>query len=183
MRQFIDTTTRSLRSPVDIGPGGASEQRRHSNDQRAVTTGNVDSARRSLLRPGALARSGALAMSNEERVQQSPHRCLLLGIEQFRGLEGEFETGVVTESARSKDEFITGRRKCGCQLAQYAERGFGLARFIEADLIGEHVERLRERRLGEATFSAQRRQILGKSHAPIYLLRTAPSHVILIISV
>jgi hypothetical protein len=37
--------------------------------------------------------------------------------------------------------------------------------------------------LGESTFAAQRGQILGKSHATLYRLRTASRYVILILSV
>jgi len=105
-------------------------------------------------------------MGDEERVEQCPHRRLFVGIEQFRGFKGEFQAPVVTQSSRPENQLVTGRRQCGRQLTQYAERGFGLSRFVNADLVGEHVERFGERRLGEAPFAAQPREILRKTHAP-----------------
>lgn len=183
MRQFTDATTESIRNLVDIGPGGASEQLRPLIDRAAVMTRRADSARRPLLRPGTLAGHRALAVGDEKGVEEGPHRGLFFGIEQLRGFEGQFQTRVIIKSTRPKDQFITGRRQRRRQLAQNAERGFGLARFIEADLVREHVERLGECRLGQATLTAQRRQILRKTHATLYRLRSACQYVILILSV
>ena len=183
MRQFTISTTESLRSLADNGPGGASEQPRPLIDRAAVITRRADSARRSFLGPGTPAGHRALAVGDEERVEQGLHRGPFFGIEQLRGFEGQFQTRFIIKSARPKDQLITGRRQRRGQLAQYAERGFGLARFIEADLVREHVEGLGECRLGQATLTAQRRQILRKTHATLYRLRSAYQYVILILSI
>ena len=177
------TDTTAFRRIDDSRIVGAREFVRHSNDPDDLTTRRVDLWRRSLLRSRTLAGLRALAMGNEECVEQGAHRCLFVGSEQFRGFEGQFQTRVVTQTTGTKDQFVAGRRKSRRQLAQHTKRRFGLTRFIEADLVREHVQRLCERRLGESTFAAQRRQILGKTHAPLYRLRRACGYVILIVSI
>ena len=179
----LSTDTTAFRRIDDSRTVGALEHSRHSTDPDTVTTRRVDSVRRLLLRSRTLAGLRALAMGNKERVEQGAHRCLFVGSEQFRGFEGQFQTRVVTQTSGAKDQFVAGRRKRRRQLAQHTKGRFGLTRFIEADLVREHVQRLCERRLGEATFAAQRGQILGKSHAPLYRLRAAYRYVILILSV
>lgn len=179
----LSTDTTAFRRLDDSRTVGAREQLCHSIDLDAVTTRRIDLVRRSFLRPRTLAGLRALAMRNKERVEQGAHRCLFVGSEQFRGFEGQFQTRVVTQTSGAKDQFVAGRRKSRRQLAQHTKGRFGLTRFIEADLVRKHVQRLCERRLGESTFAAQRGQILGKSHATLYRLRTAYRYVILILSV
>jgi hypothetical protein len=179
----LTTYTTAFRRIVDSRIVGAREHLRHLTDPDAATTRRVDLVRRLLLRSGTLAGLRALAMRNKERVEQGAHRCLFVGSEQFRGFEGQFQTRVATKTTGAKDQFVAGRRKSRRQLAQHTKGRFGLTRFIEADLVREHIQRLCERRLGESTFAAQRRQILGKSHAPLYRLCAARWYVILILSV
>lgn len=177
------TDTTAFRRIDDSRIVGAREFVRHSNDPDDLTTRRVDLWRRSLLRSGTLAGLRALAMGNEECVEQGAHSCLFVRSEQFRGFEGQFQTRIVTQPTCAKDQFVAGRRKSRRQLAQHTKRRFGLTRFIEADLVGEHIQRLGERRLGESAFAAQRRQILRKTHAPLYRLRRACRYVILIVSI
>ena len=130
----------------DYELGEVNDDVRRSNSQVAVMRGNADSARRTLLRPGTLTGHRTLAMGEEERVQQGLHRGPFVGIEQLRRFKGKFQAQVITQTAGAEDQLVTGRRKRRGQLTKYAERGFGLARFIEADLVREHVEAPREER-------------------------------------
>lgn len=182
MTLSTDLTTNRCRQIADSRTGGSRERLPHSYVQDSWSR-SVDSARWSLLRPGTLTGFGALAMGNEERVEQSSHRCLLVRSEQFRGFEGQFQTPVVTKPTGAKNQFVARRRKGRRQLSQHTKRRLGFTRLVQTDLIREYVKGLGERRLGETALTAQRGQILGKTHESLYRLRAAYEYVILILSV
>jgi hypothetical protein len=118
-------------------------------------------------RPGSLAVSASLPVRQEQRVEHHAHGGLLVRIEQLRRFEDQLEWRIIGQSISAKHQLVTAHRQRDRQLAQYAERGLHLARFVEADLVGAHVQVFGQGRLGQSSRPANLSQIVAERHCRI----------------